>query len=164
MAALKIILHWPACNASYQGVTPRPVVLDTNIVLDLLVFDEPQVAPVRQLLKQGQLRWVSDAAQRLELERVLTYSQIAPRVAFYGKTVASVLAAFDAEAQILPAAPPVRLSCTDPDDQHFWDLAAQQQALLISKDRAVLKQRKRLASLFGMAVGNCLLCADGYGG
>ena len=31
---------------------PRAVVLDSNIVLDLLVFTEPRVAPLRQLLAQ----------------------------------------------------------------------------------------------------------------
>lgn len=29
---------------------PRAVVLDSNIVLDLLVFTEPRVVPLRQLL------------------------------------------------------------------------------------------------------------------
>lgn len=154
---MKILLRWPQCNQDYDGPRPRPVVLDTNVVLDLLVFDDPLVQPIRELLAQGELRWIADEAQRIELGRVLTYSKVAPRVAFYAKTVEGVLAAFDAAVQYAPAAPKVRFTCTDPDDQHFLDLAAQHRALLISKDKAVLKQRKRLATWFGATIGNLLV-------
>ncbi len=57
----------------------------------------------------------------------------------------SAVRAHRAQACALPAA--------DPDDQHFLDLAAQHQALLLSKDKAVLKQRKRLATYYGATVG-----------
>jgi len=154
---MKILLRWPQCNQDYDGPRPRPVVLDTNVVLDLLVFDDPLVQPIRHLLEQGQLCWIADEAQRIELGRVLTYSKVAPRVAFYEKTVEGVLAAFDAAVQYVPAAPKVRFTCTDPDDQHFLDLAAQHRALLISKDKAVLKQRKRLSTWFGATIGNLLV-------
>lgn len=154
---MKILLRWPLCNASYTGPQPRPLVLDTNVVLDLLVFDDPLVPPIRELLAQGQLRWIADEAQRIELGRVLSYSKVAPRVAFYGKSAEGVLAAFDAAVQYVPTAPKVRFTCTDPDDQHFLDLAAQHQALLLSKDKAVLKQRKRLATCYGATVGNILV-------
>lgn len=154
---MKILLRWPLCNASYTGPQPRPLVLDTNVVLDLLVFDDPLVPPIRELLAQGQLRWIADEAQRIELGRVLSYSKVAPRVAFYGKSAEGVLAAFDAAVQYVPTAPKVRFTCTDPDDQHFLDLAAQHQALLLSKDKAVLKQRKRLATYYGATVGNILV-------
>ena len=154
---MKILLRWPQCNQDYDGPRPRPVVLDTNVVLDLLVFDDPLVQPIRHLLEQGQLCWIADEAQRIELGRVLTYSKVAPRVAFYEKTVEGVLAAFDAAVQYVPAAPKVRFTCTDPDDQHFLDLAAQHRALLISKDKAVLKQRRRLATHYETTIGNKLV-------
>ena len=83
---MKIVLKWPACNAGYIGPWPRPMVLDTNVVLDMLIFDDPHIPPIRELIAQGQVRWIADQTQRIELERVLHYSQIAPRVAFYGKT------------------------------------------------------------------------------
>jgi predicted nucleic acid-binding protein len=41
--------------------------------------------------------------------------------------------------------------CSDPDDQVFIDLAVAHRALLLSKDRAVLSMKKRLA-LRGVAV------------
>lgn len=154
---MKIVLKWPACNAGYTGPWPRPLVLDTNVVLDMLIFDDPHIPPIRALVADGQLRWIADQAQRIELERVLHYSQIAPRVAFYGKTAEGVLAAFDAAVTYVAEAPKIRFTCTDPDDQHFLDLASQHQALLVSKDKAVLKQRKRVVQHYGATVGNILL-------
>ncbi|TDS83275.1 putative toxin-antitoxin system toxin component, PIN family [Comamonas sp. JUb58] len=153
---MKVVLKWPSCNEGYTGPLPRPVVLDTNIVLDMLIFDDPHIPPIRALVAQGALRWIADEAQRIELERVLHYSQIAPRVSYYGKTPEGVMAAFDAAVQYVDAAPKIRFSCTDPDDQHFLDLASQHRALLVSKDKAVLKQRKRVATYYGATVGNLL--------
>lgn len=156
---MKIVLRWPHCNAVHaaaHGDQPRPLVLDTNMVLDLLVFDDPAIAPLRALLANGELRWIADAAQRVELERVLGYAQIAPRVAFYGLSTAGVLAAFDAGVAYQPQAPAIQVICKDPDDQHFLALAVQHRALLLSKDKAVLVLRKRLA-LLGATVGNLLL-------
>jgi len=133
------------------------MVLDTNVVLDMLIFDDPHIPPIRELIAQGQVRWIADQTQRIELERVLHYSQIAPRVAFYGKTPEGVMAAFDAAVEYVAEAPKIRFTCTDPDDQHFLDLASQHQALLVSKDKAVLKQRKRVAQTYGATVGNIVL-------
>lgn len=154
---MKIVLKWPACNAGYAGPWPRPMVLDTNVVLDMLIFDDPHIPSIRQLLAQGDVRWIADEAQRIELGRVLHYSQIAPRVSFYGKTAEGVMAAFDAAVEYVAEAPKIRFTCTDPDDQHFLDLASQHQALLVSKDKAVLKQRKRVAQNYGATVGNILV-------
>lgn len=154
---MKIVLKWPACNAGYTGPWPRPMVLDTNVVLDMLIFDDPHIPPIRELIAQGQVRWIADQTQRIELERVLHYSQIAPRVSFYGKTPEGVMAAFDAAVEYVAEAPKIRFTCTDPDDQHFLDLASQHQALLVSKDKAVLKQRKRVAQTYGATVGNIVL-------
>lgn len=154
---MKIVLKWPACNAGYTGPLPRPMVLDTNVVLDMLIFDDPHIPPIRELVARGKVRWIADQAQRIELERVLHYSQIAPRVSFYGKTPEGVMAAFDAAVEYVAEAPKIRFTCTDPDDQHFLDLASQHQALLVSKDKAVLKQRKRVAQNYGATVGNILL-------
>ena len=151
---MKIVLKWPACNAGYTGPWPRPMVLDTNVVLDMLIFEDLHIPPIRELIAQGQVRWIADQTQRIELERVLHYSQIAPRVAFYGKTPEGVMAAFDAAVEYVPEAPKIRFTCTDPDDQHFLDLASLHKAVLVSKDRAVLKQRKRVGTHYGATVGN----------
>lgn len=157
---MKIVVRWPQCNADYQGTLPRPLVLDTNVVLDMLIFDDPHIPPIRELVVSKALHWIADAAQRIELQRVLHYSQIAPRVAFYGQTAQGVLTSFDQMVEYVPMAPKIRFTCTDPDDQHFLDLASQHQALLISKDKAVLKQRKRMAQYYGVTTGNILLLSE----
>lgn len=125
----------------------RALVLDTNIVLDLLVFADPATAPLPDLLACGALCWVATLGMRSELARVLGYPQIAPRVVFYGFTPQDVLARFDAASQMVDSAPRVHAMCKDPDDQPFIDLAAAHSAILLSKDRAVLQLRKRLALL-----------------
>lgn len=157
---MKVILRWPQCNADYTGASPRPLVLDTNVVLDMLIFDDPHIPSIRKLVADQALHWIADEAQRIELQRVLHYSQIAPRVAFYGKTAQGVLESFDQMVTYVPTAPKIRLTCTDPDDQHFLDLASQHQALLISKDKAVLKQRKRIAQYYGAMTGNILIISE----
>ncbi len=150
-------LRWPSCNDGYAGPLPRPMVLDTNVVLDMLIFDDPLIPSIRELVARGEVRWIADQAQRIELERVLHYSQIAPRVSYYGKTPQGVMADFDAAVEYVAEAPKIRFTCTDPDDQHFLDLASAHQALLVSKDRAVLKQRKRVATHYGATVGNVVV-------
>ena len=122
----------------------QKLVIDTNIALDILVFQEPKVAQLKADLAAGRVQWLATAVMRDELERVLAYAQIAPRVAFYGLDAAAVLAAFDAQVQLCDTAPKVAVDCKDGDDQKFLDLAAHEKALLLSKDRQVLKCRKRL--------------------
>jgi putative PIN family toxin of toxin-antitoxin system len=123
------------------------VVIDTNIVLDLFVFDDAAAKPLRQALERAELQWVATAAMRDELARVLGYPQIAPRLAFYQLDAADVLALFDANARLTSVPPKAAPTCKDADDQKFIDLAVAHRALLLSKDRAVLSMNKRLAAL-----------------
>lgn len=127
------------------------VVLDTNIVLDLCVFDDPRVQPLRAQVQAHQWRWLASAPMREELCRVLDYPQIARRLVQRGVDAASVLAWFDAHAQMLPAAAKAPYTCKDPDDQKFIDLAVAHRAQLLSKDAAVLCMARRLLRL-GVAV------------
>ena len=129
------------------------VVLDTNIVLDLFVFSDPATAALRSALESGAARWVATSVMRDELERVLDYTQLQPRMAFYGVDKAFVLAQFDRLAQLRDVAARCAYVCKDADDQKFIDLAAQQPCSLVSKDKAVLALRKRLLTL-GVLVSN----------
>lgn len=128
-------------------MTGSPVVLDTNLALDLLVFDDPACEPLREALARAELRWIATAAMRDELARVLGYPLIVARLARMERSAQQVLASFDAQAQSLPAPPAAACRCDDPDDQVFIDLAVAQGARLLSKDRAVLVMRKPLAAL-----------------
>jgi putative PIN family toxin of toxin-antitoxin system len=123
------------------------VVLDTNIVLDLFVFRDGATAPLLQALQDGDLDWISTQPMRDELQRVLAYPQIVPRLAFYNLQAGDVLAAFDRHARIVDAAAKAPVSCSDADDQVFIDLAVAHQAWLLSKDQAVLSMQKRLLAL-----------------
>jgi predicted nucleic acid-binding protein len=58
-----------------------------------------------------------------------------------------VLQRFDAQARLVEVAPKASVTCRDADDQKFIDLAVQHQAMLLSKDRAVLCMKKRLLAL-----------------
>ena len=122
----------------------EPVVLDTNIVLDVLVFNDAATLALRQALAAGTLQWLATQAMRDELARVLAYPKIMTRLAFYKLQAEDVLAAFDQHARLVDVPAKCRLNCSDPDDQKFIDLAVAQQALLLSKDRAVLSMAKRL--------------------
>lgn len=125
----------------------QPIVLDTNIVLDCFVFLDPSTTPLRRALEAQSLRWIATQAMRDELTHVLAYPQIVKSLAFHAVTAQDVLAAFDAQATQLAAAPKASVTCKDPDDQKFIDLAVAHGAVLLSKDKAVLCMKKRLLSL-----------------
>jgi putative PIN family toxin of toxin-antitoxin system len=125
-----------------------PVVLDTNIVLDAFVFDDPTARPLKSALAAGQLEWIATKAMRDELARVLCYPKIVPRMAYYQVTASHVLAQFDGQATLVDTAPKASVTCRDADDQKFIDLAVKHQALLLSKDQAVLCMSKRLSTFF----------------
>jgi len=120
------------------------IVLDTNIVLDVWVFNDAAAEPVRQALGNQTLDWIATHAMRDELARVLAYPKIAARLVFYKLAAQDVLGKFDLHARLVDVAPKAGLTCRDADDQMFIDLAVKHQCLLLSKDRDVLAMRKRL--------------------
>ena len=119
--------------------TPATVlVLDTNVVLDWLVFRDPSSLPLAEALQSARAAWHACAVMRQELEQVLT------RVEFnrWQPDVPAVLANWDRWARVADAPPPAPdgLRCSDPDDQVFLDLAfAQQATALVTRDRALLR-------------------------
>jgi putative PIN family toxin of toxin-antitoxin system len=131
------------------ALTPsgEAVVLDTNIVLDLFVFNDPATLDLKTAVLEKKLRWLASSAMRSELQRVLTYPLIAKRMALNNVQPADVLQAFDTHALVLADAAKAPVTCSDPDDQIFIDLALAHQAWLISKDQAVLSMKKRLLAL-----------------
>ena len=126
--------------------TSRPVVIDTNIVLDLLLFRDPSTAALAQGLAQASLVWHATTAMRGELQRVLTYPAMQSWLARTDRDdAAGILAQFDRLSQVHAEVPTGAPRCSDPDDQKFIDLALALQALLLSKDRAVLRLHRALA-------------------
>lgn len=123
------------------------IVLDTNIVLDAFVFNDPLAQSLKQALDAGQLKWLATPAMRDELARVLDYPKIMARLAFYQISASAVLDEFDVQVQLVAVAPKASVTCRDPDDQKFIDLAVTHQSILLSKDGAVLCMAKRLRHL-----------------
>lgn len=135
-------------RASPTALAPGPpaaVVLDTNVVLDWLVFDDPRVRSLAVAVRAGDARWLTCGRMRDEFARTLGYPALARR----SPDVVRLLADFDRCAVSLPAPQAVAdpgLCCSDPDDQVFVDLAIAHRARwLVTHDRAVLRLRRRAA-------------------
>lgn len=132
-------------------MTPR-IVLDTNVCLDLLLFEDPRVDALATALRAASVVAVIDADCRAEWLRVLGY----PALRLDGTRRAALVEAFDALMCPLAAdgtrrggKPPPR--CIDPDDQKFLQLAHDTGARwLLSRDRhlLVLAARCRRDGLF----------------
>lgn len=123
------------------------LVIDTNVVLDLFIYEDPATAALHTLLAEPGTRWLATAVMREELRRVLAYPHVVRQMEARARSAEAVLAAFDARAQIVDTAPKAPYTCKDGDDQKFIDLAVAQTAVLLSKDKAVLRMAKRLARL-----------------
>ena len=146
-----------------------PVVLDSNVWIDILVFDDPRTRPILAALERGALRALIDARCLGELSRVLDYPQFVQRGVDKAATLATLARLAE---QIVPpvAAPDAKPlpQCKDRDDQKFLELAhTSGAAWLVSKDRAVLKLAKRVARDFGFRIAEpgpfvaaCGLAAD----
>ena len=140
------------------AVAPVRVVLDTNIVLDLWLYKDAATPALLTALENKTIQWLATQVMRDELERVLAYTHIVKRLVFSQLKAEDILAQWDAHAQLMPIAPKCQFVCKDGDDQKFIDLAAQHQTQLISKDKAVLTMRNRMARL-GVAVGKAFPAA-----
>jgi putative PIN family toxin of toxin-antitoxin system len=133
---------------------PKRIVIDTNVCLDLFVFNDPRWAGLLAALESGQVEAVTRADCRMEYQVVLGYSHL-PLDAV-SRPISS--AKFDALIKLTAPEPrtATRLPiCTDKDDQKFLELARDAGAdLLITKDKALLKLARKTAKLglFGIIV------------
>jgi uncharacterized protein len=134
-----------------QSLTPAPlVVLDTNVVLDWLLFADPGLQALASAIRQGRLCWIATAAMRGEFNHVLGRGLAAA----HGADLESFVFAWEQHCVEHRTAPPAAapLRCTDTDDQKFLDLALAAGARwLVSRDRALLKLRSRAAAR-GLAI------------
>jgi predicted nucleic acid-binding protein len=147
-------LHSPLADAS-------SAVLDTNVVLALYWFQDPRLEHLAQALQTGQLRWLATCEMRQELVHVLDRSHgehgargLRRGGLEAGPSVQDVLEMFDrlaVQVTVWPVGPTPR--CTDGADQKFIDLALSRRAhWLLSRDRAVLKLRRKLQAITGCSV------------
>jgi len=130
---------------SERQASAQPWVLDTNIVLDLWLFEDPATQPLRQALQQGVISHLATRSMRDELERVLTYPHIVKRMAKSKVQAQDILNRFDEHHLAAEPAAKAPCTCKDPDDQKFIDLAVAHAVPLLSKDAAILCMKKRLS-------------------
>lgn len=118
---------------------PPDVVLDTNTVLDLVLFADPPAQPLRAAIEAGRLRWLATPRMGEELAGVLSRPQMgrwAPR------SEAERVLAWMARWAVACDPPPPGCGprCRDPADQPFIDLAwAMATKWLLTRDKALLK-------------------------
>lgn len=122
------------------------LVLDTNVWLDWLVFDDPSAAPIQAAVEAGRAVIHIDPACEAEFVRVLGYDRAkrtldAPAQAACHARMCTIVHIADPSA----AHPLMRLpDCRDPDDQKFLELARACRAdFLVSRDRALLEIGRR---------------------
>ena len=119
-------------------------VIDTNIVLDLWLFEDPATVPLRAALLSGAISHLATTSMRDELARVLTYPHLIKRMAKSNIQAQDILNRFDEHHLSAEPAAKAHCTCTDPDDQKFIDLAIAHAVPLLSKDAAILCMKKRL--------------------
>ncbi len=119
------------------------MVLDTNVVLDWLVFNNTACHELAARIESGTWRWVATPAMAGELDAVLAY----PALARWSPNTVHVRQRWSALAQTVESAPLCALRCRDGDDQKFIDTAVASRARwLFTRDRDLLVlARKALA-------------------
>ncbi|MGV7207485.1 putative toxin-antitoxin system toxin component, PIN family [Oxalobacteraceae bacterium A2-2] len=125
-------------------VPPKRIVIDTNVCLDLFVFQDPRWSALLAAIESGAVEAITRADCRDEYNIVLHYAHLP----LTDDTRPLSAARFDQYIKVVaPPASGVRLPvCTDRDDQKFLELARDAGAdMLITKDKALLKLAKRLA-------------------
>lgn len=123
------------------------VVLDTNVVLDWLVFRNSRCEPLVQAIEEGHLRWLVTTPMRDELAHVLGRGVVDAWFPDQPRLWESWHRLSETVSLPVVTGESLRLRCTDPDDQKFIDLAVSSAQWLISRDRAVLKLARRAQQL-----------------
>lgn len=134
------------------------LVLDTNVVIDWLVFDHAHLQTFRDAVEAGEIVALTHELALAEFERVLAYPELKlpverrigalARYRLHGRIV-TMPEGFALGTWQLPAHFP---SCRDRDDDLFLALTHHSQATaLVTRDKALLKMRKRMRKR-GMAI------------
>ncbi len=127
---------------------PQRIVLDTNVCLDLFVFRDPRWQRLLDAMHSGAVECVTRADCRMEWTLVLAYTKLgldeAAQCALreeFDRWITLIDASNNTSGVALPV-------CKDPDDQKFLEVAAASgAAVLLSKDKALLKLARRSRKL-----------------
>jgi len=119
------------------------LVLDSNVWLDWLVFNDASIKPIQDLVDAGKAEIIIDADCDAELVRVLAYPLQKWTLNPEAQVACAIRFRSVAHRVIVPPEPVKLPACRDPDDQKFLVLAAAAGAFcLLTKDRALLKLAK----------------------
>jgi predicted nucleic acid-binding protein len=134
-------------------MTAMTLVIDTNVCLDLFVFEDPRCGWLMRALEDGSMQALASDPMRVEWLRVLAR----PKLALSMSQQARAQARYDrCIRQREPSAErlEVRLPrCADADDQMFLEMAAEIGAsVLLSRDRALLVLSRRSQRVAGFVV------------
>jgi putative PIN family toxin of toxin-antitoxin system len=129
--------------------TPKHVVIDTNVCLDLFVFNDPRWAKLLSGLKDSTIKAFTREDCRQEWLAVLHY----PHLPINDISRGQIINAFDELINcVSPAQKNLQLPrCSDKDDQKFMEIARDAGVeTLITKDKALLKlaRKNRQAGYF----------------
>ncbi len=133
------------------------VVLDTNVVLDLLLFRDPRVLPLEAAQADGRVQMLSDGECSEELRQVLirplfkldSLAQEAMLLAYRRLIQECGAQATERPRQERPRQLP---KCRDRDDQKFLELAWRAGASLLTRDKDLLKMRGACARAGGLVI------------
>lgn len=141
-----------------MSLRPPRLVLDTNIVLDCLVFGDPAMCELTAAIEARRVQALVQQCTLEELERVLTYPQCRLAVTEQRQvldrylvmaTLAPMPPGFSSDTLLLPLGFP---RCRDRDDEAFLALAYHARADgLVTKDKAILRLRSKVRR-FGFAI------------
>ncbi|MDH6241122.1 putative toxin-antitoxin system toxin component, PIN family [Polynucleobacter sphagniphilus] len=116
----------------------QSLVLDTNILLDLFVFNDPAVIQLKEALIACRFKAFASQESLLELADVISR----PLFSLEAAKQKDILEQWQALTYTIDRADlhPAPWKCKDPDDQVFLDTAfTVRPAILISKDLALLE-------------------------
>ena len=123
-----------------NGRSARSVVLDTNVLLDLWLFDDPSVRSLREGIEAGTLRPLRTTETDAEFVEVLQRARFGLGESARATVLERWAACSEPSANVAPAP----LVCSDPDDQKFLDVAFSGGAdLLLTRDKALLQLARR---------------------
>jgi predicted nucleic acid-binding protein len=140
-----------------NAIAASPIVIDTNVALDLWLFGRRGLDALRMGTRPAPL--IGTLAMREELAAVLSHSAcgngpIAPHRVPPGSAMA-VVSSWDRHVRIVeaPVQPdPAWPRCRDASDQKFVDLAiAESAGWLLTRDRALLKLSRRCRA-YGLVI------------
>jgi predicted nucleic acid-binding protein len=134
----------------------QDTILDTNVVLDWLVFEHASGRVIGHAIAAGELRWIVSPAMQAELIDVLGRLLHLPTLMRWSARHAPAMEGVRTWSHPVPTPGPLpygeRLRCSDPDDQCFIDLAiARRTPWLLTRDHA-LRRLARRARPLGVAV------------